>query len=300
MAEEPGAYKMSKRILFHRLLTLEPQWVRQRIQTFLEEDIPKGDLTTLGTIPAAKRIKAIVNTREKTIFAGREVIPNCFPATCQIELLKRDGDMVNPGEALATITGSASEILSHERVMLNLIQRLCGIANLTQQYVSVDAPKDFMILDTRKMTPGLRLFEKYAVAVAGGFNHRLNLSTGILIKDNHIQAAGGVKEAVMAIQQKSYGIPIELEVDTLEQLKEGLKANVDGFLLDNMSPETVKEAVQIVRNDPEGELIFIEASGGINLKTLPTYTFTGVDGVSIGALTTQAVNVDIGLEFEDL
>ena len=161
----------------------------------------------------------------------------------------------------------------------------------------MDLPKNFKVMDTRKTTPGLRRFEKYAVAVGGGWNHRLDLSTGILIKDNHLKATGSVKTAVeRSRKQNMKNLPIELEVDTLEQLKEGLELDVDGILLDNMSTEMVKEAVSIIRDHPGGDAIFVEASGGINYKALESYAWTGIDGVSMSTITAQVTPVDIKLE----
>jgi nicotinate-nucleotide pyrophosphorylase (carboxylating) len=210
-----------------------------------------------------------------------------------------DGKQVKSGTTLATIKGPSGEILTFERVTLNLIQRLCGISTETKKYCNLNLPEQFKVMDTRKTTPGLRRFEKYAVSVGGGWNHRLDLSSGILIKDNHLQAAGGVKAAInMARQKNRKNLPIELEVDTLAQLQEGLDLDVDGFLLDNMSPETVKDAVSIIRNREGGDAIFVEASGGINYNTLESYARTGIDGVSMSAITANAPVVDIKLEFE--
>ena len=158
------------------------------------------------------------------------------------------------------------------------IQRLCGISTETKKYTQLNTPNSFKVMDTRKMTPGLRKFEKYAVYVGGGWNHRLDLSSGILIKDNHLMAAGGIEFAIkqMSLSNKRK-LPIELEVDTIDQLNAGLKLDLDGFLLDNMNPLMVKKAVKIIRKQPQGNNIFIEASGGINYETLEAYAATGVD-----------------------
>ena len=179
--------------------------------------------------------------------------------------------------------------------MLNILQRLCGIATHTKQYVDLASPFNVKILDTRKTTPGMRLFEKYAVKCGGGYNHRFDLSSGVLIKDNHIQSAGSITQALKKIDKKYW---IELEVDTLEQIYEGLENEVNGFLLDNMNPKKVKEAVAIIRSDKSGNEIFIEASGGINLTNIKPYLNTGIDAISIGALTHQVQSSDIKLEFK--
>jgi nicotinate-nucleotide pyrophosphorylase (carboxylating) len=182
--------------------------------------------------------------------------------------------------------------------LLNLLQRLCGIATQTLDYAKIASPYGVKILDTRKTTPGLRLFEKYAVAVGGGFNHRLDLSSGILIKDNHIQAAGGIDAAVRKIRGGNHTLPVELEIDRIDQIHEGLAAGADGFLLDNMSPEECRKAVEMIRHSPGGGDIFIEASGGITLSALSDYVSTGVNAISVGALTHSVKAADIHIEFE--
>ena len=235
---------------------------------------------------------------ENFIFCGQHIIPHCFPSSCQIKLLFKDGNQIFKDDIIAIIKGPAIGILTYERVMLNLIQRLCGISTETKKYTDLNIPNSFKVMDTRKMTPGLRKFEKYAVYVGGGWNHRLDLSSGILIKDNHLTAAGGVELAVKQMSLSNKGkLPLELEVDTIDQLIEGLKLDLDGYLLDNMNPLMVQKAVKIIRNQPQGENIFIEASGGINYETLETYAATGVDGVSMSAITAQAPVVDIKLDF---
>ena len=199
---------------------------------------------------------------------------------------------------MGQIQGPTQIILSCERVMLNLIQRLCGIASLSRKYVQLAHSYDVKILDTRKTTPGLRLFEKYAIAIGGAYNHRLNLSEGILIKDNHISSAGSVSDALKTMKRSNLHLPVELEVDNFDQIREALIIGVDGFLLDNMSPNSIKEAVSIIRNSERGEDIFIEASGGITDKNIVSYLDTGIDAISIGAMTHSATNKDIRLEFK--
>ena len=276
---------------------LNPDYVLDRIALFLDEDIPDGDKTTMGTIASEEKVVAEIQAVESLIFSGQEIIPHCFNGATGINLLKNDGDKLMPGDIIGEIVGKASHILSRERVMLNLIQRLCGIATQAKVYSELAKPFGVKILDTRKTTPGLRLFEKYAVTCGGAYNHRLNLSEGILIKDNHIVAAGSVKAAVENIRRRDTSLPIELEVDTTEQIKEGLSAGVDGFLLDNMDPEKISESVQIIRNFSGGESLFIEASGGITLENIHGYLETGINAISIGALTHQIKSKDIRLEF---
>ena len=290
---------MEKRIEFEQITSLDPDWVREQIDHFMEEDIPDGDATTQATITEYAPVISNMLAAEPFVFCGESIIPYCFPEPCLVDVKKKDGEWVQPGNILAIITGPAGPILTYERVTLNLIQRLCGISTETKKYCDLELPDHFKVMDTRKTTPGLRKFEKYSVSIGGGWNHRLDLTSGILIKDNHLQAAGSVKAAIeQSRDQNSHNLPIELEVDTLDQLREGLDMDVDGFLLDNMSPEMVKEAVELIRDRPNGESIFVEASGGIDYATLESYAWTGIDGVSMSAITAQASAVDIKLEFE--
>ena len=276
---------------------LSNEYIVVKIADFLAEDMPDGDKTTEGTIPEGVTISAEIQSGEELVFAGEKIIPHCFGENCQTTLNHNDGDYLLNGDVIGVVTGPAREILSRERVMLNLIQRLCGIATLTLEYAEIANPFNVKILDTRKTTPGLRLFEKYAVAVGGGYNHRLNLSDGILIKDNHIIAAGSVTKAIESVRKAGAGLPLEIEVDNTNQISEALETNVDGFLLDNMNPQTIKESVSLIRASENGNDIFIEASGGITLKNLHPFLETGIDAISTGALTHQAVSKDIRLNF---
>ena len=269
-----------------------------RIELFLQEDIPNGDKTTEYTIDHREIIVAEIQAVDNMVFAGCEVIPHCFDEETIVTLLVKDGMELKSGEVIATISGNADSVLIRERIMLNLIQRLCGIATQTKVYVELAKPYNVKILDTRKTTPGLRLFEKYAVTCGGGFNHRLNLSEGILIKDNHLKTMGSVSTAVQNIRKNNSSLPIELEVDHFEQIHEGLSVGVEGFLLDNMSPQKICEAVSIIRGHVGGQSIFIEASGGIKLNNINGYLDTGINAISIGALTHQVNSKDIRLEFK--
>lgn len=274
-------------------------YIKKKIDEFLLEDAPQGDVTTSGIFDESKTIVAKIQAQEDIVFAGEQLIENFFDDTFEVKILCSDGQEVNNNEIIAEIKGKADKILIRERVLLNLLQRLCGIATETRRYVNIAKPFNVKILDTRKTTPGLRFFEKYAVAVAGGFNHRLNLSSGILIKDNHIKAAGSITRAVDKIRGKNYALPIEVEVENIEQIKEALECNADGLLLDNMSPIETHRSVEQIRQLTQGREVFIEASGGINLQTLPGYVETGIDAVSIGALTHSVKGSDIHMEFYD-
>ena len=276
---------------------LSDEYIIGKINYFLAEDIPNGDITTESTTSDNSEITAEIHAVEKLIFAGSEIIPHCFGEKCQVKINHKNGAILSKGDVIGVVTGSAREILSRERVMLNLIQRLCGIATLSHEYAEIAKPSNVKILDTRKTTPGLRLFEKYAVAIGGAFNHRLNLSDGILIKDNHIVAAGSVTNAIISARKKGIHLPLELEVDNFDQIHEALKTGVDGFLLDNMKPETIRSAVSIIRASQNGEDVFIEASGGITLENIHPYLDTGINAISIGALTHQAVSKNIRLDF---
>ena len=284
-------------IAYTQYTKLDAEYVLERIRFFLEEDIPDGDKTTLGTVSPNKKVTAEIQAVESLVFSGNEVIPHCFDDDSAVHIPVKDGDELMPGDIIGHVIGKAASILSRERVMLNLIQRLCGIATQAKVYAELARPYGVKILDTRKTTPGLRLLEKYAVTCGGGYNHRSNLSDGVLIKDNHLKSVESVRVAVQNIRKLDTNLPIELEVDTFEQIHDGLAAGVDGFLLDNMHPNQIREAIQLIRNFAGGDSIFVEASGGITLDNLHGYLDTGVNAISIGALTHQIRSKDIRLEF---
>ena len=293
-------------IEYEQIKKLSEEYIIKKINEFLAEDMPDGDATTNAIIsnsvnnsqlPTLNSIPAFLQAEEDLIFAGEQTLEYFFDGNSQIDLKFKDGDKVKNGEIIAVIKGRTDIILSHERAMLNLIQRLCGIATLTNKYAEIAKPYNVKILDTRKTTPGLRLFEKYAVTVGGGFNHRPDLSSGILIKDNHIKSAGGVKQAIDLVRNNNpKNLKIEIEVENSEEIKEALEIGVDGFLLDNMSPEMTAEMVKFIRTEANND-IFIEASGGINLNNLEQYVKTGVNAISSGALTHSVKGANIHLEF---
>ena len=295
-----GVKVKRNKLQFSRLTNLDGHYVREKIESFLQEDGSKGDITTNYSVDTTMKMEAILIAEEECVVAGSSILPHCFPKDIIIQSFIRDGGIGKANEVLAKICGSARTILNRERVVLNLLQRLCGIATKTRQYVKRTQNYNFKVLDTRKMTPGLRMFEKFAVAVGGGFNHRLDLSTAVLIKDNHIISAGGLELAVKNIKDSNPEIPIELEVDTLRQLEQGLDMNIDGFLLDNMSPDLVKKSLKIVNEHPNGTDVFVEASGGIQLDTIGAYAETGVHAASIGSLTTKVQNIDLKLEMSPI
>jgi nicotinate-nucleotide pyrophosphorylase (carboxylating) len=280
---------------------LDRAYVSRKIAEFLQEDIPETDITTVGTVHKSIKTKAIIQAQQSLVFAGEEIIHAFFcdnPDVEKVVVEAKDGDYVDNNSIMAEIYGSASVILQFERVLLNLLQRVCGIATKTREYAEIGNKYNVKVLDTRKTTPGLRMFEKYAVATGGGTNHRLNLSDGVLIKDNHIQAAGSITNAVHNIKNIGGNKPVEVEVETFDDIREAIEAGADGVLLDNMSPSQTKEAIHIIRNLPNGENIFIESSGGITLNTLEEYCKTGINAVSVGALTHSVKAADIHIEFE--
>jgi nicotinate-nucleotide pyrophosphorylase (carboxylating) len=262
----------------------------------LAEDVGPGDVTTLATIPAGAGCEAQLRARQAGVVAGLPVAIAAFrhlDPTLAISEARRDGDRIEAGDVLLTIRGHARPVLTAERVALNFVQRLSGIATLTARYVECVRGTRARIVDTRKTTPGLRRLEKYAVRVGGGHNHRFGLFDGILIKDNHIVAAGGVAAAVHAARANApHSLRIEVETETLEEVEAALAAGADAILLDNMPPEQLRQAVELV-----GGRAVTEASGGITLTNVRAVAETGVDLISIGALTHSAPSLDLGLDF---
>jgi nicotinate-nucleotide pyrophosphorylase (carboxylating) len=268
------------------------------IKAWLAEDIGSGDVTTAATVEHSLVGRAHIEARQVAVIAGLDVAAWCLelagdqPITWQP--LLRDGDEATAGQVLAKIEGSLAQILTGERTVLNLLGRMSGIATMTSSFVKAVEGTKARILDTRKTTPGLRALERYAVREGGGTNHRWGLSDAVLIKDNHVVAAGGVKAAVARAQAAAGdGLQIEVEVTTLEELDEALEAGPDIVLLDNMTPEMVKQAV----GRAQGRTL-LEVSGGVNLENVRSYALTGVDRISIGALTHSVRAVDLSLEID--
>jgi nicotinate-nucleotide pyrophosphorylase (carboxylating) len=275
--------------------------IRAAVKAALAEDIGSGDVTTLAIVPKAQTFKTVMRAREPLVVAGLEFAKAAFlqlSSAVKIEYLVHDGTHVARGDNLLRITGSARAILSAERVALNFVQHLSGIATLTAQFVAAIKSTRAQILDTRKTTPGWRRFEKYAVACGGGRNHRFGLFDLVLIKDNHLAALRNEKpNAVAAAVQRARKyypkLKIEIEADTLEQVTQAADACADIILLDNMTPERLRQAVKIAKGRAK-----TEASGGVNLQTVRAIAGSGVDFISVGALTHSACAVDIGLDFE--
>jgi nicotinate-nucleotide pyrophosphorylase (carboxylating) len=273
------------------------------LRRFLDEDIGQGDLTTEAIVRSDQCAAGEFLAKSPLVLAGIDFAMETFrllDPKIEHENLRRDGDRVPPGDTIARIRGRAQAMLGAERVALNLLQRLSGIATLTRAYVDAVAGTGAAILDTRKTTPGLRALEKYAVRAGGGTNHRLRLDDAILIKENHARLAGGVGRAVRAARAARRGGAqwLEVEVDSIAELVEALAGRPDAILLDNFTPELARTAIARAREaDPEHR-IAIEASGGITLANVRAFAEAGVDRISVGALTHSAPAADISLEVE--
>lgn len=267
----------------------------------LAEDGAEADITTLSTVPAAQQARGTILTRQGGVIAGLTVaaeVFRLFDPQINVQLLVEDGASVQAGQELVRLSGSARSLLSAERVALNFLGRLSGIASLTARCVSALEGTQTRILDTRKTTPGLRVLEKEAVRLGGGQNHRFGLNDGVLIKDNHIKAAGGITQAIKAARRQApHLLKIEIECETLAEVEEAIQADADVILLDNMTTEQMTSAVALVRRT--APRILLEASGNIGTNTarLVAVAATGVDFISLGALTHSAPNFDVSLEF---
>jgi len=273
--------------------------IQREVRRFLTEDVGAEDVTTRWTVPSDARTTAAIVAREPCVVAGLDIAAAVFlelDPDLRMQASVCDGTRISKAGLVATISGRTSPILTGERVALNLLQRLSGIATLTRRFVDELAGTGVSISDTRKTTPGLRAFEKYAVRAGGGRNHRIGLYDAVLIKDNHIAAAGGIAAALGAVRSAGVRVPVQIEVDSLEQLAEALDFGINAVLLDNMRPDTVADAVRQIRARPKGAGCWIEASGGITLADVRQYAEAGVDTISIGALTHSAPAVDLALD----
>ncbi len=273
------------------------------IGQFLAEDIGRGDLTTSSTVPPDVRGMGRFLAKEYLVICGLEVAEAVFlhldPDISEIESSHSDGDEVEEGTVFGTLKGYADVLLTGERVALNLLQRMSGVATLTRQYVRAVEGTGAAIVDTRKTTPGLRLLEKYAVTIGGGKNHRMGLDDGVLIKDNHITLAGGVTEAVAAAKDTVGHLhKIEVEVTNWAQLREAIEAHADIVMLDNQTPEEAAKLVQMSRD--LNPAVLIEASGGMDLDRVRSFAEAGVDLISVGRLTHSARAVDISFKIQTL
>jgi nicotinate-nucleotide pyrophosphorylase (carboxylating) len=282
----------------------------------LSEDVGTGDVTTLNAVPANVGARAAIVAKQPGVVSGIDIAAMTFrevDPSLKFKSTVRDGQEVPAGAAIATVSGSAASIMTAERTALNFLMRLSGVATLTRAYVNVIAGTGATILDTRKTTPGLRILEKYAVLCGGGQNHRLALWDMYLVKDNHIRAARGLTNAIDRIQRTRRDLLLEVEVESLDQLREALRPEVDRILVDNQPPAVVKRCVEEVDkwyavNPPDHPRVHdgarrwpeVEVSGGLNLETIRAYAETGVDYLSVGALTHSAPALDLSLEIEEV
>lgn len=268
----------------------------------LEEDVGAGDVTSIALIEEDAKAGGVIVSRGEYVLSGGPIAARVFKAVdpaVEVSLLHAEGDNVEKGEAVLAVAGPVRNILTAERTALNFMQRMTGIATLTNTFVSKVAPHDVMILDTRKTTPGMRAIEKYAVSCGGGANHRYGLYDRVLIKDNHRKmwsgsGTRGLAEAVETARDKYPELLVEIEVESPEELRDALKANPDWVLLDNMGPEKLRDCVAI--NNGQAKL---EASGGIMLENVEAIAATGINAISLGCLTHSAPAADLSLELED-
>jgi nicotinate-nucleotide pyrophosphorylase (carboxylating) len=266
------------------------------IRAVLAEDLGiAGDVTSSATIAADATLTAEMNCRQAITVAGIDIAAAFFHALdpdVEIEMFVNDGDQLDSGTVLMRLRGDARAMLAAERSALNTLQHLSGIATLTRRYVDQIRDTGATLLDTRKTLPGLRVLEKFASRMGGAENHRMRLDDGVLIKDNHVAVCGGVADAVRRAKSANTGLPVQVEVDRIDQIEPALAAGADRLLLDNMPPPILREAVDLVRGR-----VPLEASGGVTLETIRAIAETGVDYISVGRITQSAPAVDIGLDY---
>ena len=280
---------------------LSSEEIRQAVEASLAEDVGSGDVTTLATVPANAQATAVIAAREPLVVAGIAFAREAFRTlSSEVDLVEQctDGEHMPPGKSLLNVRGQARAILTAERVALNFLQRLSGVATLTRTFVEAVSGTKAKILDTRKTTPGWRRFDKYAVTCGGGQNHRVGLFDMVLIKDNHLMALrdeqpNAIAAAVKRARASYPKLQVEVEADTLQQVEQALSAGADIILLDNMSTDGLRAAVKLASGRAK-----LEASGGVNLSTVRGIAETGVDFISVGAITHSARAVDIGLDFK--
>ncbi|CAM3692350.1 carboxylating nicotinate-nucleotide diphosphorylase [Marinicrinis lubricantis] len=272
--------------------------LKKQIELWLDEDMGSGDVTTLSTVPRDHRSKGIIHAKQPGILCGVEAARAVFEAvdpSLAFDMRRQDGDVLQAGDIIAEIEGSSHSILAGERLALNLLQRMSGIATETSKYMDVIKHTSVRLVDTRKTTPGHRMLEKYAVQVGGGHNHRYGLYDAVMIKDNHIKASGGIPQAVASARAFiPHTMKIEVEVENFDQLTQALEAGADIIMLDNMEPAAMTEAMRRIKE--RSPHVVVEASGGIHLGSLKAVAETGVDVISVGRLTNAVSPLDISLD----
>ena len=280
-------------------MKLSVEEIERIVNNALIEDIGNGDITSTITIEEGSNAEFFIRAREEMVVCGVEIAALVFSkiqsaGKVAVDIKIKDGQIAKAGDVLLSGSGDARIIMAAERVALNLLRQMCGVATATKKFADIIKGTKAKLLDTRKTIPGLRAIQKYAVTMGGGYNHRIGLYDGVLIKDNHIAICGGVEKALkMAREKAPENFKIEIECDTLEQLKEALEFGADIVLLDNMSISELKEAVEINNNR-----ILLEASGNVNIKTIENIAKTGVDFISVGSITNNPANIDIGLDMQ--
>ena len=277
--------------------SLNPTQVKAKLEEFFKEDNVSKDITTTITQIKNQDVQAVIYAKEKMVFAGREIIVQAFN-NCRILIIENDGEHIDKGQSIAVIQGPIKTILNKERVVLNLLQRLSGIASKTNNLTKKTIPHNIQLLDTRKTTPGLREFEKFAVFIGGGTNHRMSLSDAIMIKDNHLMGKINIVDAIKQAYNQHPGKEIQVEVDTEAQLDLVLNSQATSVLLDNFKPEMIKKLIPHIRSHVKGKNIYIELSGGITETTILNYCIEGVNGISMGGLTHNIKSKDISLDIK--
>ena len=282
---------------FKQYTELSPDFVKQKLEDFFAEDCIDNDITTHSTQTSNHTARAVFIAKEPLVFAGKEIINQGF-SDCTIDDIVNDGESLGEGDIIATMHGNIDTILKKERVVLNLIQRLSGIASTTFKLSQITQKHNIELLDTRKTTPGLRLFEKFAVAIGGGMNHRFSLQEAVMIKDNHLIGSPDILQAVAKAKAANPSKDIQVEVDTSDQLNIVLESEATSVLLDNFKPDTLQDVLQKIRLHPKGAHIYVELSGGITADTLQDFCIDGVSGISMGALTHNIKSKDISLDIK--
>lgn len=281
---------------------IEKELIHNLIRLAFAEDIGDGDHTTLSSIPETEEGESKLLIKEEGVLAGVEVAIDVFHAfdpALKVEIFLRDGSHVKPGDVAFVVSGKVRSILQTERLVLNIMQRMSGIATITNQYMQLLEGTSAKVLDTRKTTPGMRILEKQAVKIGGGENHRIGLFDMILLKDNHVDFAGGIENAIRGAQdylkEKNKNLKIEIEVRNMDELEEALRVGgVDRIMLDNFTPAQTREAVKTVKAVDKS--VELESSGGITIETIREYAETGVDFISVGALTHSVKSLDMSLK----
>jgi len=282
---------------FKQHTEISPDFINKKLKEFFIEDCIDNDITTNATQQSEQNVFAQLIAKEQLVFAGKEIIIQGF-SDCIINDIANDGELLKRGDIIAAMRGNIDIILKKERVILNLIQRLSGIASMAHELSKITKPYNIELLDTRKTTPGLRLFEKFAVAVGGGTNHRFSLKEAVMIKDNHLIGNPNILESVSKAKKSNPNKDVQLEVDTVKQLDIALQSEANSILLDNFKPKSLPSVIEKIKSHPKGKNMYIELSGGISANTLSNYCINGVNGISMGALTHNIKSKDISLDIK--